>query len=37
MAQIDKDTTGRRCRQPGASSAVEEVDSVAGWVHWGSE
>lgn len=37
MAQIDRDTARTRCRQPRASSAVEEVDSVAGWECWGSE
>lgn len=37
MVQTDKDTAGRRCRQPRALSAVEEIDSVAGWEYWGSE
>lgn len=37
MAQIDKDTAGGRCRQPRASAAMEEIDSVAGWEYWGSE
>lgn len=37
MAQIDKDTARRRCRQPRASSAMEKIDSVAGWEYWGSK
>lgn len=37
MAQVDKDTARGRCRQPRASSAVEEADSAAGWECWGSE
>lgn len=37
MAQIDKDTAGRRCRKPRTSSAMEEIDPVAGWEYWGSE
>lgn len=37
MAQIDKDAARSRCRQAGASSAVGEIDSVAGGEHRGSE
>jgi hypothetical protein len=37
MAQIDKDTAGRRCRQPRASSAMEKIDSIAGREYGGSK